>query len=125
MLQAIRTKAGGIVVKGLFALLILSFGFWGIYTRSPYLQEKSPETEIASVGGQTIQAGQLQQALEPALQRLRQQLGGLIDRALLDQEARRLKLDVSDDVIRAEIARNPAFRGPEGRFDRGLFAQIL
>ena len=144
MLQAIRTKAGGIVVKGLFALLILSFGFWGIYTRSPYFQEKSPETEIASVGGQTIQAGQLQQALEPALQRLRQQLGaaidrdqvkqlgildsllnGLIDRALLDQEARRLKLDVSDDVIRAEIARNPAFRGPDGRFDRGLFAQIL
>ena len=40
MLQAIRTRAGGIVVKVLFGLLILSFGFWGIYTRSPYFQEQ-------------------------------------------------------------------------------------
>src|SRR6185437_3983452 len=111
MLQAIRTKAGGIVVKILFGLLILSFGFWGLYTRSSYFQDnKSPETEIATVGDKTIDVGQVQQALEPALERLRQQLGtsidrdqvkqlgildtlvnGLIDRALLDQEVARLK----------------------------------
>ena len=49
----------------------------------------------------------------------------LIDRDLLDQEAARLRLEVSDEVIRSAIYDNPAFRGPDGRFDRGLFNQVL
>ena len=144
MLQAIRTKAGSIVVKGLFALLIMSFGFWGLYTRSPYFQDKSPEAELATVGDATINVAQLQQALQPAMERLRAQLGGsvdreqmkqlgvvdtlldgLIDRALLEQEAARLKLAVSDEVIRNTIASNPAFRGADGHFDPALFQQVL
>jgi peptidyl-prolyl cis-trans isomerase D len=144
MLQAIRTRAGSIIVKALFALLILSFGFWGIYTRSPYFESRSPDTVIATVGDQSIRAEQLQQALEPALQRLRAQLGGnidekqakqlgiidtllgqLIDKSLLDQETARLGLDISDSEIRAVIYENPAFRSPDGRFDRQLFEQAL
>ncbi|HEX3883518.1 MAG TPA: peptidyl-prolyl cis-trans isomerase [Stellaceae bacterium] len=145
MLQAIRTKAGGIVVKTLFGLLILSFGFWGLYTRSPYFQDnKSPETEVATVGDKTINVGEVQQALEPALERLRQQLGssidrdqvkqlgildtlvnGLVDRALLDQEVARLKLAVADEVIRGAIAGNPAFRDTNGQFDPNILAQVL
>src|SRR5205823_9524344 len=34
MMQAIRGRAGSIIVKVLFGLLIISFGFWGVYTRS-------------------------------------------------------------------------------------------
>ena len=49
MLQAIRTRAGSIIVKLLFALLIISFGFWGIYTRSDYYQGHSPDTIVASL----------------------------------------------------------------------------
>ena len=52
-------------------------------------------------------------------------LNQLIDRALIDQEAKRLGLEVSDDVIRNAIYENPAFRGADGRFDRQLFAQVL
>ncbi|HEX3863783.1 MAG TPA: peptidyl-prolyl cis-trans isomerase [Stellaceae bacterium] len=144
MMQAIRTRAGSIVVKVLFVLLIVSFGFWGIYTRSDYFQEHSPETVLATVGGRDIRAEELQQALEPALQRLRAQFGGsidnqqikqlgiidtllgqLIDRALLDNESVRLGLDPSDDVVRSTIYDNPAFRGADGKFDRQLFGQIL
>src|SRR5204862_6700418 len=33
MLQALRTKAGSIVAKILFGLLIISFVFWGLSTR--------------------------------------------------------------------------------------------
>ena len=144
MLQAIRTRAGSIIVKVLFGLLIISFGFWGIYTRSDYFQGHSPETVIATVGDDNIRADDLQRVLQPTLERLRAQLGGaidqqqikqfgvvdnllaqLIDRDLLDQEAARLQLEASDEVIRSAIYDNPAFRGPDGRFDRGLFNQVL
>src|SRR5437762_10298063 len=144
MLQAIRTRAGSIIVKVLFALLIVSFGFWGIYTRSDYLQGHSPETVIATVGDRNIRAEELQQALQPAMERLRNQFGGTIDqqqmkqlgvvdtlldqlinRALLDQETARLGLEASDDIVRSAIYDNPAFKGPDGRFDRGLFNQVL
>src|ERR1700721_1593587 len=144
MLQAIRTRAGGIIVKVLFGLLILSFGFWGIYTRSPFFQDKSPQAVVATVGSEDIRADEVEKALTPALERLRTQLGGTIDRAqvkqlggldaildqivdrsLLDQEASRLHLDLSDDVVRAAITANPAFRGPDGRFSRDLFNQVL
>ncbi|HVC53305.1 MAG TPA: SurA N-terminal domain-containing protein [Stellaceae bacterium] len=144
MLQAIRTRAGSIIVKTLFALLILSFGFWGIYTRSPFFQDNTTTASIATVGDQTIQVGDLQHVLQPAVERLQSQLGttishaqlkqlgvldsllnGLIDRSLIDQEAARLQLDVSDQVIRDAIAGNPAFRDKDGRFDPQLFSQIL
>src|SRR3954471_10825758 len=144
MLQALRTKAGSIVAKILFGLLIISFGFWGIYTRSDYFQGHSPETVIATVGDRSIRAEELQKALEPAIERLRNQLGtgvdqqqlkqlGMIDtlldqlinRALLDQETARLGLEASDDLVRNAIYENPAFRGQDGRFDRGLFNQVL
>src|ERR1043165_6546045 len=109
MLQAIRTRAGSIIVKVLFGLLIISFGFWGIYTRSDYYQGHSPDTVVATVGDHSIRAEELQRALEPTLERLRTQFGTtfdkdqikqlgiidsvltqLIDRSLLDQEAQRL-----------------------------------
>jgi peptidyl-prolyl cis-trans isomerase D len=144
MMQAIRGRAGSIIVKVLFGLLIISFGFWGIYTRSDYYSGHSPETVIATVGGHSIRAENLQQALQPALERLRQQfgssidptqvkqlgildtlLGQLIDYSLLDQQTQRLGLDVSDDTIRATIHANPAFRGPDGQFDRQRFALLL
>jgi len=144
MLQMIRSRAGGIVVKTLFGLLIFSFGFWGLYTRSPWFQDKSPDAVIASVGDQEIHADTVQAALQPALDRLRQQLGGsldaaqvkqlgvldavldqIVDRDLLDQEVARMHLDLSDDVIRTAIMSNPAFIGPDGKFNRDQFNQIL
>jgi peptidyl-prolyl cis-trans isomerase D len=144
MMQAIRTKAGSIIVKVLFGLLIISFGFWGIYTRSDYFHEHSPDTVVATVGDQSIRADELQKALQPTLERLRAQFGTnldaqqikqlgildsvlsqLIDRSLLDQETQRLGLAVSDDVVRGAIYDNPTFRGPDGKFDRQLFGQVL
>ncbi len=132
MMQWIRGRAGSIIVKALFALLIISFGFWGIYTRSDYYSGHSPDTVVAAVGDRNIRAEDLQRALEPALERMRAQfgtaidprqvkqlgildtlLGQLIDRSLIDQEAARLGLEVSDEGIRSSIYANPAFRGPD------------
>jgi peptidyl-prolyl cis-trans isomerase D len=144
MLQAIRSKAGSYIVKGLFVLLILSFGAWGIITRSPFQEHAAADAVIATVGDQTIRVQDFQALLQPTLQRLRAQLGvpidkqqikqfgivdtllgQLVDRSLLDQEAERLKLDVADQVVRSAITSNPAFRGPDGRFDRNRFHQAL
>jgi peptidyl-prolyl cis-trans isomerase D len=142
MMQWIRGRAGSIIVKILFALLIVSFGFWGIYTRSPL--SNAPDTVVATVGDQSIRADTLQRALQPALERLRAQFGTslepqqvkqlgildtllnqLIDRSLLDQQTARLGLEVSDATIRSAIYDNPSFRGPDGKFDRQLFDRVL
>ena len=144
MLQAIRNRAGGFVIKGLFGLLILSFGVWGIYTRSPFSSDKGADAVVASVGDQDIYGHTVQTALQPALERLRQQLGSsldaaqvkqlgvldgvlnqIIDRELLDQQASHLRLDLSDDVVRSAIMSNPAFVGPDGKFNRDQFNQVL
>lgn len=143
MMQAIRGKAGSIVIKILFGMLIVSFALWGVYTRSDY-EHNSPDSVVATVGDRSIRREDVQRELQPVMERLRTQFGGsvdqqqlkqlgivdsvlnqMIDRALLDQEARRLGLEVSDDVIRNTIYENPAFRGPDGRFDRQRFAQVL
>jgi peptidyl-prolyl cis-trans isomerase D len=99
---------------------------------------------VATVGDESIRAEDLQSALRPALERLSTRFGSaidlqqakklgvideileeLIDRNLLDQEAARLRLVVSDDVIRGAITDNPSFRTPDGKFDRGLFNAVL
>ncbi|HXO03374.1 MAG TPA: peptidyl-prolyl cis-trans isomerase, partial [Stellaceae bacterium] len=44
---------------------------------------------------------------------------------LLDQEVSHLHLDLSDDVVRSAIMANPAFVGPDGKFNRDQFNQLL
>ena len=143
MMQAIRGRAGSIIVKILFALLILSFGAWGI---SDYLfRIRGPqETVIAKVGDEPISrppscsarwsrpwsacgrsCGTVDMQLVKQLGIVDNVLEQLIDRSLLNQETQRLGLDVPDEVIRNAIYENPAFRGPDGKFDRRLFAQVL
>src|SRR3984893_6457011 len=141
MLQAIRSKAGSFVVKLLFVLLILTFGIWGI---GDIFRSASSDTSVATVGDHSIRADELQTALRRALEQLSarfgsaidlqqakqlglvdQTLGQLIDRSLVDQEVVRLRLDISDDLIRNVITANPNFRGTDGRFDRGLFNALL
>jgi len=141
MLQAIRSRAGSYVVKILFALLILTFGIWGI---GDIFRTRGTDTAVATVGDQSIRTEELQTALRRALEQLSARFGSaidlqqakqlglvdqtlaqLIDRSLIDQEAVRLRLDVSDDLIRNVITANPSFRGSDGRFERGLFAAVL
>jgi peptidyl-prolyl cis-trans isomerase D len=141
MLQAIRSKGASIVVQGLFVVLILSFGLWGI---GDIFRSRGADTAVATVGDQGIRAEELQTAVRRALEQLSARFGNpidlqqakkfglidetlnqLIDRSLIDQEVARLRLDVSDDLIRNVIFENPSFRGADGRFDRGLFNSLL
>jgi peptidyl-prolyl cis-trans isomerase D len=143
MLQAIRSRAGSFVVKSLFGLLILTFGIWGI---GDIFRNRANDTDtvVATVGEQSIRAEDLQEAMRRELERLSARFGAaidiqqakklgvvddvldeLIDRSLLDQEAARLRLEVSDEVIRNTTINNPKFRTPDGQFDRALFNAVL
>jgi peptidyl-prolyl cis-trans isomerase D len=141
MLQAIRSKAGSVFVKALFALLILTFGIWGI---GDIFRNRPTDTSVAKIGGQSIDANELQTALQPALERLSTQLGTqvdlrqakqmgvvdqvlgqLVDTSLLDQQTRRMQLDISDSVVRDSITQDPMFRGANGVFDRNAFDALL
>src|SRR5437016_1798591 len=115
MLQAIRSRAGSLVVKLLFGLLILTFGVWGI---GDIFRNRPTETVIVPVGDHSIRGEELQAAVRRELDRLREEfaaavdlqqakkmgiidstLEALIDRSLASQEAARLRLEVSDEVI--------------------------
>ncbi|HEX3499799.1 MAG TPA: peptidyl-prolyl cis-trans isomerase [Stellaceae bacterium] len=142
MLQAIRSKAGSLVVKILFALLIVSFGVWGI--GDIFRERSAAETTVANVGDVKIQADELQLSVRREMDRMNRMLGGnftaeqakqiglvdtVLDRIiaadLLDLEERRLKLLVDDQVVRDAIMANPAFHNSTGAFDRNLFTNIL
>jgi peptidyl-prolyl cis-trans isomerase D len=141
MLQAIRSRASGIIVQALFGLLIITFALWGI---GDIFRVQSTDNSVATVGDQKIQASEVADALRHQVERLRQatnaslteeqikQLGlprnalnEVINQHLLDLEAQHLGLAINDDAVRQEIVNNSAFRGPSGQFSRDLYRQVL
>src|SRR5215831_7354078 len=125
MLQAIRGRAASWIVKVLFVLLILSFTAWGV---TDYLRSASRPTIVAEIGPVRIEPAAFSQAVQQEMQRFRQTLGvnfdreqakqfGIADRVidqiveqtLLELEARRLCVTISDDVVREAIRNNPSF----------------
>jgi peptidyl-prolyl cis-trans isomerase D len=141
MLQAIRSRAGSLIVKILFAFLIISFGIWGI---GDIFRTRQNEIVIANVGGIKVRAEEVQTALRQETERLRQMFGGALDaeqlkqldlvdgvvdrivtRDLFDLESDRLKLLVGDEAIRNAIVGNPAFQGSSGGFDRTIYNRVL
>lgn len=141
MLQAIRSRATGLVVQILFGILILTFALWGI---GDIFRGRPAETNIATVGDEKIDANEVSAALRRQVDRMRQathatlsddqikELGLLdttmtevINQHLLDLEARRLGLAVNDDAVRQAIVDNPAFHGASGQFDRNVYLQVL
>ena len=142
MLQFIRSKAGSLIVKLLFAVLIFAFGAWGI--GDIFRQRTAAETTVASVGDIKIQADELQNAVRQEVERMRPLFGGnfdieqakqfglvgtaldrIVSADLMDLEERRLKLLIDDQVVRNAILANPAFQGSNGTFDRNIFNTVL
>ena len=141
MLQAIRSRAASLVVKILFALLILSFGGWGI---GDIFRGKDQETAVARVGTAKIEAADLNLAVQTQMNKMRGLFGGsidmeqarqlgiidsalndLIDRKLVDLEVQRLGLAVGRDTVRNVILTEPAFRDSAGNFSRATYGQVL
>ena len=144
MLESMRNAAQGTVGKAIMTvvmgLIIVSFVIWGV---GDMLRGFTAST-VASVGSEKISAQDYRYAYQRTLQQYqrrlkqpftneqaraagldRQVLQRLVSEAALDDEARKLGLDVSEDAIRAMILSNPNFRDKAGNFDPNLFASAL
>lgn len=141
MLDTLRTAAGTWVAKLLLFMLVVSFAIWGISGRM--ISGFGP-SHVIEVGGTTVSMKDFRLAYDRQVQIMSQQfgtrltrdqakalgvdsqvLGQLVAGAVLDEQARKLGLGVSKDKL-AELAReDPAFKGPDGRFDRQQFDAIL
>jgi peptidyl-prolyl cis-trans isomerase D len=144
MLGSMRNAAQGIVGKAIMTvvmgLIIVSFVIWGV---GDMLRGFTSST-VASVGSEKISAQDYHFAYERLLQqyqrRLRQPftneqaraigldrevLQRLLSEAAIDEEARKLGLNVSDEALRAMIVSNPNFRDKSGAFDPQKFESAL
>jgi len=140
MLSALRKGAGGWLAKILFALLVLSFAAWGVGDwTSGFNREK-----LAEVGGREITQPEFERAYQAQLVMLSNQLGrqvtsaearslgltqrvlqNLVGAAAVNIHAEKLNLGVSETAIAENIRREQTFAGPDGKFSRQVFDEVL
>lgn len=144
MLRGLRKASsnwlGKVVMAGVVGFLVISFAIWGIgdifrgFGRSTVA--KIGHTEVTVEQFRTLYNEQLQQfsrqlgrpiSMEQAraLGLDRTVLGQLVSETLLDEQVRKLGLNISDTDVVKEITSDPTFRGPTGQFDHFRFEQLI
>ncbi|MXQ10932.1 SurA N-terminal domain-containing protein [Microvirga makkahensis] len=140
MRKAGQTLVGKIIATVFFGALIVSFAIWGIGD----IFRATPASTVAEVGDTDISISQVRNAYSNQIQQLSRQfrtvitpeqarmfgldqqvLNSLVTEAVLAEEAKRLGLSVSDELVARSIVENPAFKGADGQFNRALFDQAL
>ena len=140
MMDSMRNAAQSWVAKLLIGLLAVSFGVWGIAD----VFRSGADTELATVGEQTVTGNQFNNAFQEYLQNVARQSGqgitpeqarslgidkaildNLVQSAALDNEAQHLKLGVSSDFLAKDVMTNPAFQDASGKFSADRFKQLL
>jgi peptidyl-prolyl cis-trans isomerase D len=125
----------------LFGVLILSFAIWGI---GDMFRTGGQARGVAEVGDTLIDQNSYARELSREVRRLSQQFGAQLDqnqvrllgidrqvlrnlvgRALIDSEAGRQGLVVTEAQIKTQIASEAAFKDQFGAFDAARFVQFL
>ncbi len=138
--KAGQTWLGRVVVAVLFGLLILSFAVWGI---GDMLRGVGAQ-HVAKVGSTEIGVQAFKEAYQNEIQgisrRIRRTLTGdearslgldrrvldkLVSDAALDARVKEYGLAISDETIAKSVLDDPNFKGPDGRFNRAAFDEIL
>ncbi|MBY0613625.1 MAG: SurA N-terminal domain-containing protein [Beijerinckiaceae bacterium] len=136
MRKASKNVVGRVVMTVVMGLLIFSFGIFGI---GSWLTGAGVGS-LAKVGSTSISVEAYRAAFASELQRLsnqarrnitneqaraagldRQVLERLVSEAALEEEAKKLGLNVTDELVVKTLANNPAFKGTDGQFNRALF----
>ena len=140
MLNTLRNAAGSFVAKIFIALLVLSFGVWGIAD----IFRGFGQDELASVGDTAISPESFRQQFQRQLQDLGrrsgraltvdearafgldgQVMGSMLSEAALDQDATDKGLGIPDEAVTASIMQDPTFKDTAGNFSRSQFDQVL
>src|SRR5499425_1120690 len=144
MLRGLRKASsnwlGKAVMAAVVGFLVISFAIWGIGD----IFRGFGRSTVAKIGRTELTIEQFRTLYNDRLQQFSRQLGRPIsadqarstglDRAvigqifseiLLDERARSLGLALSDAEVAKLITNDPAFRGPNGEFNRFLFEQTI
>ncbi len=147
-----RKYAGYVIMALLMSTLMISFALWGI---GDMLRTGGTSTEVAHVGGThipvygwlggtSVSVNEVRELFNRQLQTIERQTGqrpdpeqalrygihiraleDVVQRAVLDNAIKEYGLVVSDDQIRAAIAKKPDFAGANGSFDPILYKNRL
>lgn len=141
MLDSLRSAAGTWVAKLLLLLLVVSFAAWGI---SGQMMGGLGGNKVVTAGGTSVSTTEYRLAYDRQLAILSQQFGQRLTReqaaalgideqvltqvvagAVLDEQARKLGLGLSKDKLATLTREDPAFQGPDGKFNRQQFEYVL
>lgn len=138
MLRTMRKNAGSFFIKILLGAIVVVFVFWGV---GSFRSQRAGR--IAVVNGQVITFEEYRDAYNNLMEQLKQRFGNaltedmikvlrvkeqaldrLIDRALMSQEAEKLKFRVSEEELIAAIGQIKAFQ-QSGQFDVRTYQKVL
>jgi peptidyl-prolyl cis-trans isomerase D len=144
MLRGLRKASsnwlGKVVMAAVVGFLVISFAIWGIGD----IFRGFGRSTVAKIGHTEVTIDQFRRLYNERLQQFSHQLGRpismeqaramgldrailgqLVSNILLDEEVRKLGLNISDADVVKEITNDPTFRGPTGQFDHFQFEQRL
>ncbi len=144
MLRGIRKASsnwlGKLVMALVVGILVVSFAIWGIGD----IFRGFGLSTVAKIGNTEISVEQFRTLYNDRLQQYSRQLsrpigteqaramgldrlviGQLVSEIVLDEAAKKLGLTLSDAEVAKQITTDPAFRGPNGQFDRFRFEQTI
>ncbi len=141
MMNQLRKGVGGFTAKLLLALLVLSFVVWGI---ADGFNSAGSSNAVVTAGGTEVTTNDYQQAYNQAINRVAAQLqrrptaeeqaglnlesqvlSQLASVAVLDEEARRLGVGLSDAGLAQRIADEPAFKDSSGNYSAATARAVL
>lgn len=141
MLAVFRRSLNTWPVRILFVLLIAAFGVWGV---GDVLRNFGNDGSAAKVDGQAISPQEVAGAYRQQLQQATQQMGGpdkvspemrmmlaeqatarLVAQAAIDHMAKNMGLVAPNATVQQAAFSMDAFKGPDGKFDKGRFDQVL
>ncbi|MBE7185499.1 MAG: SurA N-terminal domain-containing protein [Methylobacterium mesophilicum] len=140
MLDALRRAAQGWVAKSLLVLLVGSFAVWGLSSR---MMHGLGGNTVVSAGDTVVTPAEYRLAWNSQVGAISQQFGQQLTRdqarsfgiddqvlaqaaagAVLDEQAREMRLGVTEERLAQQTVENPIFRAGAG-FDRNRFNYVL
>src|SRR5437868_2253528 len=138
--KATSNWIGRVITGIILGMIAISFVIWGVGD----IFRGFGRSTAAKVGGTEISIEQFRQNYNDRLQQLSrrvgrpitteqaralnlpsQMLGQMIAEAALDENAKQMRLGLSDAEIAKRITGDPNFRGLNGQFDRKRFEQLI